>query len=1200
MTSQAESSTSPFPATPALEPGFMVIQGNRLEALRQLLVQWTHHHPLSPLENELILVQSNGIAQWLKLALAADTSDHGGIGIAAALDVRLPGRFLWQAYRAVLGHELPDQSPYDKEPLTWRLMRLLPDLLAEPVFSPLQRFLADDDGQRKQHQLAEQLADLLDQYQVYRSDWLTQWAEGNDALPEPGLATQDWPSVPDDQRWQPALWRRIKADINATVSGDTRSRAQVHQDFMTAAHVLTPDTRPRHLPRRIIVFGLSSLPQQTLDVLSALSGCSQIILCVHNPCQHYWGDIIEGHRLFSRPYQRTDTKPGTPAPDLADAASLHAHAHPLLAAWGRQGRDYIRLLDEHDERQQYEALFQRQNLSVDLFESPVTETGSQGLLQQLQDDILNLRPLPETRTQWPPVDPEADRSLVFHRAHGPQREVEILHDQLRAAFDADATLNPRDILVMVPDIDVYAPHVRAVFGQLERNDPRFIPFTLSDQGQRHQNPLVIALESLLHADQSRFTVSDLLDLLDVPAVRARFALNEDDVAQLHHWIEGANIRWGLHQAHRNALGLGASGDTNTWQFGLRRMLLGYASNQPWLGMEPYDEMGGLSAALAGPLAQLIETLDHHWRALTENQPPTAWAATLNRMRQDLFAPQSEQDTLLLSQLDDVTERWISACEQANLGTPLPLSVVRETLLSQLDTPGLTQRFMGGAVNFATLMPMRAIPFRKICLLGMNDGDYPRQVQRSDFDLMQPGATGRASVQQRPGDRSRREDDRYLFLEALLSARDQLYISWVGNNIRDNSARPPSVLAGQLRDHINAGWRCRDTTPEADNDTSVATALTTQHPLQPFSTDYFIPDGASEVFTYAQDWRRAHDEPQTATEADPGLPFWLPEHPVTLHQLGNLLRQPVDTFFQIRLGSRFQQEDATGQDDEAFRLDSLDTWQAQHELLTRTRQHIELSPPNHPVTVETALANEWQRLARAGNLPLPPFDTMAGEALAQPLEAPLSAYQALLNQWHRSLAPQEISLILQPQAAPAESDATLVLEDWLDDIRQNDQGDCLRLVLQTSNLYQGNGYKWHHLARQWPRHLAAQMIQPMPTRLLGPETDLTLEPLPSEVARGHLETLLEHWAAALQAPLPLACATGFAELSPGGKPATTYDGGFKMSGDVDRSPATRRCWPDYAALNAEPDYPRLIADLYQPLYELLKGPIESGDDSGSPS
>ncbi|HET8791183.1 MAG TPA: exodeoxyribonuclease V subunit gamma, partial [Modicisalibacter sp.] len=296
-----------MPAVPSsyLQPGFMVIHGNRLEDLRGVAVEWMKRQPLAPLENETILVQSNGISQWMKLALAKDVDEAGagGSGIAAALDVTLPARFLWQAYRAVLTHTendpqaVPATSPFDKSRLIWRLLRLLPELMTQDAFAPLRQFLDGDDDLRKHHQLAERLADLFDQYQVYRADWLDAWGRGDDVLID---ARGQTTPLPDEQRWQPALWRALCEDVVDDVGTDgiDSSRAMVHRRFLAAAGSLTPDNRPPGLPRRVMVFGISSLPQQALEALAAIARCCQVVLCVHNPCQHYWADIIEHKDLL--------------------------------------------------------------------------------------------------------------------------------------------------------------------------------------------------------------------------------------------------------------------------------------------------------------------------------------------------------------------------------------------------------------------------------------------------------------------------------------------------------------------------------------------------------------------------------------------------------------------------------------------------------------------------------------------------------------------------------------------------------------------------------------------------------------------------------------------------------------------------------------------------------------------------------------
>ncbi|MCO5760647.1 MAG: exodeoxyribonuclease V subunit gamma, partial [Chromatiaceae bacterium] len=637
------------------------------------------------------------------------------------------------------------------------------------------------------------------------------------------------------------------------------------------------------------------------------------LMCVHNPCEHYWADILADQELLRAEHRRQRRRVGMP--DKLAAEELHQHAHPLLAAWGKQGRDFIGLLDEHDDataRGLYAARFHAIGQRIDLFDPPRDPSQATTLLAQLQDDIRDLRPLAESRDRWPPVDPARDLSLRFHIAHGPQREVEILHDQLLAAFNADPSLTPRDVIVMVPDIDAYAPHIQAVFGLVDRQDPRYIPFSLADQGRRATDPLVQALASLLELPQSRLAVSDLLDLLEVPALRRRFGISAEDLPRLHRWVRGANIRWGLHAAQRASLELPDQPEDqarHTWRFGLRRMLLGYAVGQDaaaWRGIEPFDEIGGLDAALLGPLTRLLDRLDATWRTLREPASVADWCARLRQLLADfLDAGDSSEDAFTLLQLETALQDWLEAGEEAGLTEKLPLSIVGEHWLSRLDEGGLSQRFFAGAVTFATLMPMRAIPFRLICLLGMNDGDYPRQRPPLDFDLM--------GQDYRPGDRSRREDDRYLFLEALLSARERLYLSWVGRRITDNSPRPPSVLVGQLRDHLAAGWRLADADcPEearhptdnerlsrdfhanaipqglvpssvqglapdshpgpAQTSSSLLDALTQEHPLQPFSLRYFPSDpAASHWFTYAREWRPgvAMSEPPGRVTADGG-------------------------------------------------------------------------------------------------------------------------------------------------------------------------------------------------------------------------------------------------------------------------------------------------------------------------------------------
>ena len=1141
-----------------LQPGFMIVQGNRPDDLRSLVVSWMRRYPLAPLENEIALVQSNGIAQWLKLALAEDPleDDQGGCGIAAAIEMQLPGSFMWQLYRTVLGRDqIPEVSLLDKAPLTWRLMRLLPELVERPHFEPLRRFLTDDSDLRKRYQLAERLADLFDQYQVYRADWLKEWAAGRHVL---NTARGERKPLPVDNCWQAELWRALLEDVGE--EGMAQSRAGVHQRFMACIDDL--EQAPANLPARVIVFGISSLPAQTLEALAGLARFSQVLLCVHNPCRHHWADIVADKDLLRHQYKRQQRRPGMPLE--LDDQSLHQHAHPLLAAWGKQGRDYINLLDSYDDPGSYQGVFSDGRIDLFTEGSPIT------LLNQLQDDILQLRPLAESREQWPPVNARRDRSVRFHVAHSPQREVEILHDQLLARFSADPTLRPRDVIVMLPDVDSYAPHIRAVFGQLQRKDPRYIPYTLIDQGQRGREPLLIALEHLLKLPESRFAVSEVLDLLDVPAVRARFGIREGDLPTLHRWIEGAGIRWGLNAEQRASLGLPDGLEQNSWRFGLRRMLLGYAVGvgDACDGIEPYDEIGGLDAALIGPLVALLDALEVACQTLSCPANAGEWSERLNALLHVFFLAEDEQDEFLLIQLQDLRESWLDVCETVDLQDPLPLTVVREAWLSGLDQGKLSQRFLAGSVNFCTLMPMRAIPFRVVCLLGMNDGDYPRAQPPLDFDLM--------ATDYRPGDRSRREDDRYLLLEAVLSAQDQLYVSWVGRSIRDNSERPASVLIGQLRDHIAAGWQLADAQADVKHDPGqqLLHALTQEHPLQPFSLRYF--EQGSALFSYAHEWQVLHQAHSDVPHDLAELPPYQDDEPLTLNQLADFLRHPVRHFFSQRLKVYFEALEAPTPDEEPFVLDALQRYGASEALLSAA-----LSTPED---VPRALHQQACRLQAQGLLPLAGFGELLQHDLIEPLPDLLQRHGQLLERWPRQV---EGALPVHFEHGPHR------LEGWLGRVFQGDDQSVLSINTVPNTISAGrNSLKWHRLIAPWVTHLAACAAgYAYHSALVASDVTLLLAPVDQQAAADLLGELLVARQAGMCAPLPVAPKTAFAWLAQDdpdkamAAAARAYEGDERTSaGERGESVALARQFRDFAALTADETFEGWCEALYRPLFD----------------
>lgn len=1194
----------------------MVLHGNQPEWLRQLLVHWLSTHPLGPLEDETLLVQSNGIAQWLKLSLAADPAPghNGGCGIAAALDILLPSRFVWRVYRSVLGPTaVPEVSPFDKPQLIWRLMRLLPQhVLGSPTgteFAPLARFLKEDGDQRKTYQLAEKIADLFDQYQVYRADWLTAWARGEDRLPDHRGNTR---MLPEEQRWQAALWRVLLADVGPH---SVHSRAAIHQRFLDIMAQTHQDDLLANLPRRVSIFGLSALPRQSLDVLLAIARHSQVILCVHNPCEHYWADLLsakdQARRASPNP-SRHRRKPGIPE-YMADE-DLHLYAHPLLAAWGKQGRDYIGLLDALDNPDDYRDRFSQLGQRIDLFQSPGEDT----LLHQLQDDIRLLRSTAESRQKWPAFAPQKDHSLRFHVAHSRQREVDILHDQLLAAFDADATLKPRDILVMVPDIDAYAPHIEAAFGQIDPDDPRHIPFSLADRTLRQQAPLALALTGLLNLPESRLTVHDVLDLLDVPSVRQRFGIAETDLPLLTRWTVQSHIRWGLDAAQCQPW-LSPEQAQNTWRAGLRRMLLGYAiggdphdqqaHDHAWHDIEPYAEISGLEAVLLGALEQLLDALERLHQRLATPATPAEWGQRLEALLDDFFACTDSDDALLERQLRSSLTAWVETCNSAQLDSALPLAVVREHWLTQIDQPGLTQRFFAGRVTFATLMPMRAIPFRRVGLLGMNDGEFPRTRPPLDFDLM--------AHDLRPGDRSRRDDDRYLFLEALLSAREALHISWIGRSIHDNSPRAPSVLVSQLRDHLANVWSLDTSEPEPspEDKKALLAALTVEHPLHPFSPCYFTPDTAppsspSPYFTYAQEWERpAHKLDSRTDPQDAPLPaLTLPSpHTLTLADLAAFLKAPAALFFQKRLKVFAPDEANTTFEHEPFTLDALAQWQCQNELI-QARFAALCAGTSEQAAVERQLARQQRR----GELPLGAFAELLRDSLQAPLDEQFEHYRAARLRWPDALPDLPFQHCYQrPDSVPAPANTALpvlhleglIRERFATSSNNGKPAELCRIALSSRKLIATSdkrdappSYRADRLLADWVAHLAAQCDgPPCPSWIIGKSGRVAFKPLPAGEAKAHLDALLSAYLDGLCAPLPLAPRTAFAWLGQTDPARAThaarkiYEPAYQYDGEIGTQAALARVYPDFASLSTGGDFATRCQQLYAPLLAHLCSP-----------
>ncbi|QMB04890.1 exodeoxyribonuclease V subunit gamma [Citrobacter freundii] len=889
-----------------------VYHSNRLDVLEALMEYIVERDRLiDPFEPEMILVQSTGMAQWLQMTLAQK------FGIAANIDFPLPASFIWDMFVRVLP-DIPKESAFSKQSMSWKLMTLLPQLLDDEAFTLLRQYLTDDTDKRKLFQLSSRAADLFDQYLVYRPDWLTQWESGKQVE---GLG--------ESQTWQAPLWKAL-VEYTAELGQERWHRANLYQRFIQTLE--NASSCPQGLPARVFICGISALPPVYLQALQALGKHIEIHLLFTNPCRYYWGDIKDPAylaKLLARQRRHSFEERHLPlfrdsqnAEELFNSDGEQDVSNPLLASWGKLGRDYIYLLSELENSQELDAF-------VDITPD--------NLLHNIQSDILELESravagvnLKEySRSDNKRLLEPNDTSVTFHVCHSPQREVEILHDRLLAMLAADPTLTPRDIIVMVADIDSYSPFIQAVFGSAPAD--RYLPYAISDRRARQSHPVLQAFISLLSLPDSRFVSEDVLALLDVPVLAARFNINEEGLRYLRLWVNESGIRWGIDDDNVRELALPPTGQ-HTWQFGLTRMLLGYAMESAqgeWQSVLPYDESSGLIAELVGHLASLLMKLNLWRRGLAQERPLEEWLPVCNDMLNDFFLPDVDTEAAM-TLIKDQWQAIIAEGLGAKYGEAVPLSLLRDELAQRLDQERISQRFLAGPVNICTLMPMRSIPFKVVCLLGMNDGVYPRQLAPLGFDLM--------SQKPMRGDRSRRDDDRYLFLEALISAQQTLYISYIGRSIQDNSERFPSVLVQELLDYIGQShYLPGDEALTCDeSEARVKAHITRLHTRMPFDAQNYLP---GEQQSYAREWLPAASLTGKAhTDFVQPLPYVMPEI-LTLETLQRFWAHPVRAFFQMRLQVNFRSEESDIPETEPFILEGLTRYQLNQQLLnTLVEEH----------------------------------------------------------------------------------------------------------------------------------------------------------------------------------------------------------------------------------------------------------------------
>ena len=863
-------------------PGLNIFSSNKLEILAEQLAQLVRTPVSLPFDAEMIVVQSTGMQRWVSLELAKHN------GICANIQFPFPNSFLEEIARQVLP-DFPELTPFDPDVLMFKIMKKLPDCTRQSGFKHLKTYLSDDVTHLKRLQLSSKLADLYDQYQVFRPEMILRWEQN-----QPG--TKD--AYPEDE-WQAHLWRQLAKD-----------EKNYHRARLQRALINKIKAEPQqimNLPQRIFVFGISYLPLFHIETLAALSQLVDLNLFLLNPCREYWSDI------FSERQMQRIRKKYPPSADTNTALHLQ-EGNRLLASMGTHGQDFFSVISDFDIQIQ------------EFYQDP----GCTNLLSCIQSDILNLRErkaeagsienqskhssAPETLLPFR-ID-RSDTSIQIHCCHSPMREIEVLRDNLLAMFDENPQLRPKDILVMTPDIDVYAPYIQAVF-EAQTDERLRIPFSMADQNARSQNPLIDGFFSLLDLKGSRVSAARVMRLLESPGVREKFGLDLSDIETVERWIRDTRIRWGVDGTSRQKLDLPAVHE-NTWQAGIHRLLLGYAmpgkNQQMFDGILPYDKVEGNEIHSFG---KFLEFTDGVFRCVTDlNRPKQLqqWCSALKQLLEDFFQPDEEtqrEHQRLRKIIDDLRNRQT----EIGFNEKLEFEPIRFYLGQRLDNLSFNSGFMTGGVTFCAMLPMRSIPFKIVCLVGMNSDRFPRKFQPLAFDLI--------AKHPQPGDRSRRNDDKYLFLESIISARQKLYISYVGQSIQDNSRIPPSVLVSELLDTIEKGFDL----PRQD----ITDHVVTFHRLQTFSPQYFKDD--TRLFSYSKENRDAAvglskiKEPAALITSE--LPLTATEkeelRQLDIETLCRFFSNPAKFLLQQRLGIFLDQTAALTDKREDFELNFMDRY-----------------------------------------------------------------------------------------------------------------------------------------------------------------------------------------------------------------------------------------------------------------------------------
>jgi exodeoxyribonuclease V gamma subunit len=881
--------------------GLHVHRGERADALAAALADLLAVPLADPFASEVVAVAARGMERWLaqRLSHRLGTGPSGQDGVCAAVRFPSPAALVDEAVEAATGVDA-DGDPWRPERLVWPLLAVIDAALDEPWCATLAAHLGHRDGdpsrRGRRFGAARRLAGRYGSYAVHRPELLDEWRAGRDG------------STPEDLRWQAELWRRVRARVDGPDPA---------QRWEQACAVLAQEPEKVALPPRLSLFGPTRLPAAHLAVLVALARHRELHLWLPHPSPALWrrqGPVPPGAAI-----RRGEI--GTPA------------HHPLLASLGR---------DLHEMGARLAAVAPE---AVEHHHPapPPPDT----LLGMLQADLRADRVPAE-----PPPLPAGDRSVAVHACHGAHRQVEVLREAVLGLLAADPTLEPREVLVMCPDVETFAPLISAAFG-LGGDGPQTHPahrlqVRLADRALRQVNPVLGTLAQLLEVADARLTASQLLDLAGAPPVRRRFRLGDEDLDRLRDLARAAGVRWGLDAAHRAPFGLERFGQ-NTWSAGLDRLLLGVATGgAEWLGTALPLEVEPGEVDRVGRLAELVDRIGAVLATFAAEQPLPAWIDALTAAL-DALTDTAPADAWQAAQARAELADVAASAGPAAGAVPLGLADVRSLLAARMRGRPTRANFRTGTLTVATLVPMRAVPHRVVCLLGMDDGVFPRAGLPDGDDVL--------AREPLAGERDVRAEERQLLLDAVCAATEHLVVLYSGADERTGARRPPAVPLGELLDALDA-------TAAAPDGRSVREHVVVRHPLQPFDARNFTAGalGAGGPFSFDRAelaGARAASGPKRPAAPPVRGPLTASDgdgrDAVALADLVTFVRHPARSFLRRAVGLRFPDDDDGPGDTIPVEPDGLRRWAIGDRLLRDRLAGVDLA---------TCQEAEWRR----GELP----------------------------------------------------------------------------------------------------------------------------------------------------------------------------------------------------------------------------------------